>query len=171
MAVESRVENIPEKVSKFLEELRKEFKDKILSVKILTPTRAEVKIARNSHKQIIKWLRNRFAESSYLVTINTVDYIDRGNFELQYEIQLAEDDLKLHLTLKMDIPRANPEVETITDVVPGALLYECENYEMFGVRFVGHPALGKVFLPEDWPDNVYPLRKEVKLIKKIKKVR
>ena len=88
MVVESRVENIPEKVSKFLEELRKEFKDKILSVKILAPTRAEVKIARNSHKQIIKWLRDRFAESSYLVTINTVDYIDRGDFELQYEIQL-----------------------------------------------------------------------------------
>lgn len=167
----NKVREIPEEISKFLNEFKKEFKEKVISVKVLTPKRAEIVITRNSHKQIIKWIREKFPDSSYLVTINTVDYMDRGEFELQYEIQIAKNDLKLHLTLKMHIPREYPVIETITDIVPGALLYEGENYEMFGIRFVGHPALGKVFLPEDWPDNVYPLRKDVKLIRKVKKIR
>ncbi|RLG75349.1 MAG: hypothetical protein DRO23_04260 [Thermoprotei archaeon] len=171
MEVKGKIKELPEEVSKFLDEFKKEFKERIINVKVLTPRRAEIVITRNSHKQIIKWIREKFPDSSYLVTINTVDYIDREEFEIQYEIQIAKNDFKLHLTLKMHIPRDYPVVETITDVVPGALLYEGENYEMFGIKFVGHPALGKVFLPEDWPDNVYPLRKDVKLIKKVKKIR
>jgi len=45
-------------------------------------------------------------------------------------------------------------------LVPGAILYEREVHDLLGVVFDGHPDLSRLILPEDWPEDVYPLRKE-----------
>ena len=48
---------------------------------------------------------------------------------------------------------------TITDIIPGALLYEREIHDLFGVKFEGHPNLEPLILPEDWPRDVHPMCK------------
>jgi NADH-quinone oxidoreductase subunit C len=66
----------------------------------------------------------------------------------------------LEASLKVEVPVKQPVLPTITSIIPGAILYEREVHELLGVVFSGHPNLSPLILPEDWPDGVYPLRKE-----------
>ena len=65
------------------------------------------------------------------------------------------------LNLKLTVPKHAPRLSTITDIFPGAILYERDLIEMLGVKVEGHPDPRRLFLPEDWPAGKHPLRKEV----------
>ena len=56
-----------------------------------------------------------------------------------------------------------PEVDSITPVIKGAGFIEREMHDLLGINFKGHPNLVRLILPEDWPDGLYPLRREVPL--------
>ncbi len=66
------------------------------------------------------------------------------------------------LTLRLTIPYSKPVIPTVCGVIPSATLYEREIIEMFGITIEGTPNTDKLLLPDDWPDHVYPLRKEFK---------
>ncbi len=51
-------------------------------------------------------------------------------------------------------------VPSICGIIPSATLYERELIEMFGIPVEGTPTTDRFLLPEDWPDGVYPLRKD-----------
>jgi len=51
---------------------------------------------------------------------------------------------------------------SVTDIFPGAVLYERDLMEMLGVKVENHPDPRRLFLPEDWPEGNYPLLKEAK---------
>lgn len=55
-----------------------------------------------------------------------------------------------------------PELEmpSFTAFMPAANWIEREIHEMLGVNFIGHPNLEKLLLPDDWPNGVYPYRKQ-----------
>lgn len=64
------------------------------------------------------------------------------------------------VTVKTLTDRQSPAVHTITGVFPGAIFYEREVHDILGVKFEGHPDPRRLVLPDDWPDGVYPLRKD-----------
>jgi NADH:ubiquinone oxidoreductase subunit C len=65
------------------------------------------------------------------------------------------------VTVRAFVPKGEPTIDSITDVVPGASLYEREIIDMFGVEFEGHPNPDKLLLPDDWEeDEAPPLLKE-----------
>jgi NADH-quinone oxidoreductase subunit C len=57
--------------------------------------------------------------------------------------------------------RATPEMDSITPLIPGAEWIEREMHDLLGIRFRNHPNLQRLILADDWPEGVYPLRKEV----------
>jgi len=63
-------------------------------------------------------------------------------------------------TLRVNLPRENPEVPTIRHLVPLAAMYEQELTEVLGVVVAGGASIGRLFLPDDWPAGAYPLRKD-----------
>jgi Ni,Fe-hydrogenase III component G len=67
------------------------------------------------------------------------------------------------VVLQVKVNREKPEIPSLAAVVPGSLVYERELRELFGITPIGHPDLRRQVLPEDWPEGVYPLRKDVVL--------
>jgi NADH:ubiquinone oxidoreductase subunit C len=65
-------------------------------------------------------------------------------------------------TLRVSVAYHDTKVPTICPIIPSATLYERELQEMFGFVVEGTPDTGRLLLPDDWPDNVYPLRKSFK---------
>ena len=66
------------------------------------------------------------------------------------------------VTLKVFIRnRENPAVESITPFIPAAEWIEREIHDLFGIDFKNHPDLRRLILADDWPEGVYPLRKQV----------
>jgi membrane-bound hydrogenase subunit beta len=65
------------------------------------------------------------------------------------------------VTLKVRIDRNDPKVPSLASVMEGAIPYERELRDMFGIDPVGNPDPRRATLPEDWPVGVYPLRKDV----------
>jgi NADH-quinone oxidoreductase subunit C len=64
------------------------------------------------------------------------------------------------IVVRTRIPRANPEVPTISDIFSGANWHERETHDFFGIKFIGHPDLKPLLLPED--ADYHPLLKDFK---------
>ena len=62
------------------------------------------------------------------------------------------------LELHVEVPRSGAEVDTVTDVWPAADWHEREAWDMFGIRYVGHPDLRRILLRDDFVGH--PLRKD-----------
>ncbi|MBN1568970.1 MAG: NADH-quinone oxidoreductase subunit C [Acidobacteria bacterium] len=65
------------------------------------------------------------------------------------------------IVLQVRIDHDNPSIPSLSQLVPGAMVYEREIKDLFGIMPVGHPDLRRQAVPEDWPEGVYPLRKDV----------
>jgi NADH-quinone oxidoreductase subunit D len=67
------------------------------------------------------------------------------------------------MTLRVHLPRVDcPEIPSISETIPVASFFERELGEMLGVTVVGTPDPSRLFLPDDWPTNMYPLRQDFK---------
>jgi NADH-quinone oxidoreductase subunit C len=94
---------------------------------------------------------------SFLSDITTVDrYPLEPRFELNY--QLLSLDRRERLRLRVKLGGKDPVVTTVTSVWPTANWHERENFDLFGIRFEGHPNLTRIVMPDDWEGN--PLRKD-----------
>jgi len=62
------------------------------------------------------------------------------------------------LVVKTKLDRNDPLIETVSDTWMTAEFHEREIYDLFGVRFVGHPDLRRLFMTDDWKG--WPLRKD-----------
>lgn len=100
---------------------------------------------------------------NHLQTLTGVDYLqikDRNaRFEVVYQLYSIKN--KLQLRLRVEVPENDPEVDSIVDLFPCANFLEREVYDLFGIRFRGHPNLKRILLPENWVG--YPLRKDYPL--------
>ena len=77
-------------------------------------------------------------------------------FEVVYH--LLSHSKKERLRLKVQLAGDDPVVESIVPVWPSANFFEREVFDLFGVRFLGHPSLKRIMLPEDWKGH--PLRRD-----------
>ena len=66
------------------------------------------------------------------------------------------------LNLKTRVPKANPVLQTITDIFPGSMSYERELVDLLGFKVEGLPEGKRYPLPDNWPACQYPLRKDWK---------
>ncbi|ASJ10609.1 hydrogenase [Thermococcus sp. P6] len=79
--------------------------------------------------------------------------------EAKYHLELFwEEGESISLIIGTSAPKDDPKIPTVTDIFPGALAYEREVQEFLGLFFEGIPDPRKLFLPDDWPEGVYPLR-------------
>lgn len=62
------------------------------------------------------------------------------------------------IVIKCKLDRINPEIDTVSDIWRTAEFHEREAYDLFGIRFINHPDLRRLFMTDDWKG--WPLRKD-----------
>jgi NADH-quinone oxidoreductase subunit C len=84
----------------------------------------------------------------------------RSHFEILYHFSI--EDLMLLISLRVKLDKQQPVVQSIAKLIPGANWIEREIHELLGIDFQDHPDMRKLLLSEDWPEGVYPLRRDYK---------
>jgi len=94
---------------------------------------------------------------NFLSDITCVDwYPNEPRFEVVYHLLSIPRRERVRLKVKLADDEAS--VESLTSVWPSANFFERELFDLFGVRFHGHPNLRRILMPEDWEGH--PLRKD-----------
>jgi NADH-quinone oxidoreductase subunit C len=94
---------------------------------------------------------------NFLSDVTCVDwYPAEPRFEVVYH--LLSIPKKERVRLKVRLNSSSPTIDSLTSIWPGANYFEREVFDLFGVRFAGHPYLRRIMMPEDWEGH--PLRKD-----------
>jgi NADH-quinone oxidoreductase subunit C len=100
----------------------------------------------------------------YMFCLTCVDW--KTHLTMVYHLSSTAN--RYNIVVKVKLDRVKPEMETICDIWRTAEFHEREVYEMFGVRFLNHPDLRLLILPDGW-EGKNPMRKdyedEVNMIK------
>ncbi len=111
-------------------------------------------------KEFIRQLRDEHT-FTFLSFVTAVDnYLDEPRFEVTYRLRSLEH----NADLRVNVPAGgeDPEVDTVTDLFAAADWLEREVWDMFGIRFAGHPNLTRILMWEGF--DAYPLRKDYPLL-------
>lgn len=165
-AVEQR-ENDKKHQQKALEVLKEKFGDAILEVATVRDD-ISVTIGPESLRDMVLELRNN-SELAYdhLSSITGIDYSRYRYPEAWGEIRfgvvynLFSYEHSANFTIRVVIPE-DGEIPSVFDIWHGADWQEREVYDLFGVRFPGHPDLRRLFMYDDF-EGEWPLRKDYPL--------
>ncbi len=109
---------------------------------------------------VLTWLRdNESTNFDYLASLTVIDWTEREpRFDVVYHLY----SLGANHFMTVKVGCADGEgVPSVVDVWATANWHEREAYDLYGVEFLGHPELERIFLPEDWEG--FPLRKDYPL--------
>lgn len=154
----------PEEIVKYFKD---EFKTKIRDTQIKKRNAGSkkkefvniwIKVDKSAFKGVIKHLCDLTFPHLAVVSGNDLD----KNIELIYHFSLYFGGRleEISLNISVELPKSNLTIETICDYIPGALVTEREKQEMLGVKIEGIPDDRRLFLPDDFPEGVYPWRKD-----------
>lgn len=92
--------------------------------------------------------------------LSTITGVDRFPAEPRFEVvyHLHSISRKERIRIKARVSGLNPEIDSATSIYRAADWYERETFDLFGVRFLNHPDLKRIMMPDDW--NGHPLRKD-----------
>jgi NADH-quinone oxidoreductase subunit C len=130
------------------------------AIKAIQDFRGEVTISvvAQDLRRVCEFLRESPGLSfRFLSDLTAVDhYPNEPRFELVYHPFSIENSSRLRL--KTPVGGTDPMVDSVVPVWPAANAFEREVFDLFGIRFEGHPYLRRILLPEDWEGH--PLRKD-----------
>jgi NADH:ubiquinone oxidoreductase subunit C len=139
--------------TELIEKLKEELGSQVLEVTNPDRRRIFLKVGSASLLAAVAALRDKHG----FTHLSTISGVDKGEtFEILYHF--AGPDTTVHL--RTEIPRQTPHVESITPLIPGAILYEREVQDMFGIVFEHIPDPRRLLLADDWPAGQHPLRKD-----------
>ena len=117
-----------------------------------------IKVAREALRPAIQKII-----SIHFPHVAVISFADTGaQVDLMYHLYIywGVPRQEILVTLKVSLDKTDLKVPTITDLIPGALTSEREKQEMLGIEVVGIPDGRRLFLPDDFPQGVYPWRKD-----------
>jgi membrane-bound hydrogenase subunit beta len=161
-----------------VKDLKSEFKTKIKDTKIKERIAGKkknstktiwMKVDAASFKDIVKYIINlqfpHLAVASGNDLGKTIEII--YHFTLNFGTRMKQ----FNLHISVEIPKSKPVLETISDIIPGALITEREKMEMLGVKIKGIPDDRRCFVPDDFPEGVYPWRRDETYYKNLHEVK
>jgi len=141
--------------AEIIQRLQKDLGAKALEVANPDLRRIFLKVAPADLLAAVTLLRDGY-DCAHLATVSGVD---KGEtFEILYHFASPA----ANINVRTEIPKASPHLPTICPVIPGAILYERELQDMFGMVVDGLPDPRPLVLPDGWPAGSHPLRKDWK---------
>ncbi|MGQ9664861.1 MAG: NADH-quinone oxidoreductase subunit C [bacterium] len=135
-----------------LNKIKERFPD--TEIKIHSPRRTYLKIQR---EKVYDFARYLFLDLGFRLSIATgID--TRDGIEIIYHF--SHDPSGTYYNIKTIVPKDEPKIKSLADFLPAANWIEREIHELLGVNFEGHPNLIPLLTAEDWPEGVYPLRRD-----------
>ena len=137
--------------------ISKNFPDAI-SGENITSTPAALKIDAGSIHSVCEFLH--LNDQTYFDSLSCLTGIDNGEeagtMEVLYHLYSIPHDI--HIALHVEINRDEPVVDSVADIWRSANWHEREAYDLLGIKFMNHPDLRRILLPDDWEGH--PLRKD-----------
>lgn len=121
---------------------------------------AHVLVGAGQIVEVLTWLRDQ-QNFELLSAMTAVDYWPQEEPRFHVVYQLTSVANNLSLMVRVPVNGSQPEVPTATGVFGNAIWREREIWDMFGVRFAGHPDPRRILMPPDWEGH--PLRKDYPL--------
>jgi NADH-quinone oxidoreductase subunit C len=136
--------------------LKGKFPDAVLDAKAILKQKV-ISITRDALLNVCRYLRDDSGlQFNLLVDLTAVHYPSREKkFEAIYILYSVANNDRIRLKVSLDDGESIPSVSSLWST---ANWLEREAFDMFGIRFEGHPDMRRILLPEDWVG--YPLRKE-----------
>lgn len=138
------------------ERVRRQFPD-ALEAEFTSDRHPRVHIATARWLDVARWLHDEPDLSlDWLANLSGVDYAADGKLCVVYD--LWSFDHRHAIAVKVYIPRDEPVIASVASIWRAADWHEREAFDMFGIRFEGHPDLRRILLADDWEG--FPLRKD-----------
>ena len=118
-----------------------------------------MRVDRSVFKDAVEHLMTMDRHAHFAVS-SGYDLGDTIEIVYHFSIYHGERGNVLSVNMTIELPKTDPTIETITDLIPGALISEQEKQEMLGIKVVGIPKDKRVFISDDFPEGVYPWRRD-----------
>ena len=157
--------NVPNRggeVSPSAAAMRQQFGDAIQRVEVVWGV-TNVYVRPERVLDIVRWLHDDSSQRyDYLSDVTAVEYRDlEAPIEVVWHLRSLP--YRRFLRIKAQLPKGKPlEVASVWSIYKGADWLERECFDMFGIRFVGHPDLRRILMWEQYREG-YPLRKDFPL--------
>ncbi|NJE00120.1 hydrogenase large subunit, partial [Thermococcus sp. LS1] len=150
-----------------LSEFYETFKEHIRECKRMSYGQYQFVIDMEVLPEAVLWWHNhpKFKETHFSTAIGTDERPLNGKFIymplLNVQVEPFNMDRNYYVFLKTYIPEDDPSFSGVAAKLPAALWIEREVKDLLGFKPIGHPDPRRLVLPEDWPEGVYPLRKDM----------
>ena len=142
----------------FVQKVQDTLSDKIESVESLQKNHVILVVKKESLIEVAETLRDEYG-FIYPSAAGGMDYPDDNRMQMIYYVMNPE--TSLQVILKVNVPRDDLVLPTMTVVWDAMSYHEREAWEMFGFDFEGHDNMIPLLLPPDWKGG-HPLRKDFK---------
>ncbi|UCQ57061.1 hydrogenase large subunit [Edwardsiella piscicida] len=142
----------------YIAALRQQFPHAIIEESWQTDTQATLTVKTDMLPEVVEYLY--YQQGGWLSVLFGNDERPLcGSYAVYYVLSM-ERGTKCWITVKALVDAATREYPSVTPRVPAAVWGEREVRDMYGLIAVGLPDERRLVLPDDWPDDLYPLRKD-----------
>lgn len=117
-----------------------------------------LKVTRERFHDLVKWLSD--IQPPHLAVASGRDAGEEIELIYHLSIFYGIRDGEVSVNVKVVLPKSDPTIDTITDVIPGALITEREKQEMLGIKVKNIPDPRRVFTSDELPEGYYPWRND-----------
>ena len=141
-----------------LNQLKEKFDSAIVRADLPSDRQLFVWIQPAAVKEVCQYIF-RDLDARYVISIGADDRPFSGGFVVAHDFAFDKDHVLCSVLAQL--PGDEPRIESISSVVPAANWAEREMRDLVGIECVGHPYPKRLVLPDGWPEDVHPLRKDV----------
>lgn len=132
--------------------------DALLASQQPNSSRLFLTVTREGIPQVADYLFNT-SMARLIMSVGTDKTPIDGTYEVSYVFALDRENLIV--SVKEIVDPTDPRVPSLTNLIPGADWHEREVYDLLGIVAEGHPDPRRLVVADDWPEDIFPLRKNV----------